>query len=366
MSSKIIKASGVAVATPEKLRLPQVLIGHHTEANSRRVEDFYLSIHEIFERWVTRSESQNTQRAYRADIVSFIRFLELRWPDESWKLLSATIQTVSDWRDMMLGLDRAPKTINRRLASVSSLFKFIAGCAAEGRLPINVPNPAHVQFIKRLSSEPVNETLSLSSTRARQLMGLPSGETVQDYQDRAIIKTMLYSAVRIQTLQQLDVDDFKTDGDRSTVKITEKGGKTRIIGIHFIAADAIGQHIQRAELTSGPLFRAQRNSRIKDELSATRMSLTSLWTRLNRYLSMLPEAINYRVAGKENGGSKEVSYCIYTPHSLRATTATLLLDAGVDIAKVQELLGHKHITTTQIYDKRRRSTDESASHDVPI
>ena len=62
----------------------------------------------------------------------------------------------------------------------------------------------------------------------------------------------------------------------------------------------------------------------------------------------------------------EKTQCVYTPHSLRATTATLLLDAGVDIAKVQELLGHRHITTTQIYDKRRRTTAESASHDVPI
>jgi site-specific recombinase XerD len=57
---------------------------------------------------------------------------------------------------------------------------------------------------------------------------------------------------------------------------------------------------------------------------------------------------------------------VFTPHSLRATTATLLLDAGVDITEVQELLGHRHITTTQIYDKRRRTTSESASHDVPI
>ena len=57
---------------------------------------------------------------------------------------------------------------------------------------------------------------------------------------------------------------------------------------------------------------------------------------------------------------------MFTPHPLRATTATLLLDAGVDITKVQELLGHRHITTTQIYDKRRRTRSESASHDVPI
>jgi len=58
--------------------------------------------------------------------------------------------------------------------------------------------------------------------------------------------------------------------------------------------------------------------------------------------------------------------CVNTPHSLRATTATLLLGAGVDMRKVQDLLGHRHVTTTQIYDKRRIAVSESASHDVPI
>ena len=67
-----------------------------------------------------------------------------------------------------------------------------------------------------------------------------------------------------------------------------------------------------------------------------------------------------------DGGTEKVTRCIYTPHSLRATTATLLLDAGVDIIKVKDLLGHRHVTTTQIYDKRRRSLKEGASHDVPI
>lgn len=56
--------------------------------------------------------------------------------------------------------------------------------------------------------------------------------------------------------------------------------------------------------------------------------------------------------------------CLWTRPAWR--TMATLLDAGVDIIKVKDLLGHHHVTTTQIYDKRRRSTAESASHDVPI
>ena len=58
--------------------------------------------------------------------------------------------------------------------------------------------------------------------------------------------------------------------------------------------------------------------------------------------------------------------CIHSPHSLRATTATLLLDAGVDIVKVQELLGHRNVATTQLYDKRKRTPSKGASHDLLI
>ncbi len=76
------------------------------------------------------------------------------------------------------------------------------------------------------------------------------------------------------------------------------------------------------------------------------------------YLERLPGAMK-EVTGKDG---KPVKRCIYTPHSLRATTATLLLDGSTDIRKVQDLLGHRHVTTTQIYDKRRRGTSDSASH----
>ena len=80
---------------------------------------------------------------------------------------------------------------------------------------------------------------------------------------------------------------------------------------------------------------------------------------LMSYLERLPGAMKTVETEEEN-----YRQCIHSPHSLRATCATRLLDLGVDIAKVQDLLGHRHITTTQVYDKRRRSTLESASHDV--
>ena len=92
------------------------------------------------------------------------------------------------------------------------------------------------------------------------------------------------------------------------------------------------------------------------------MDEVTMYRVIQGYLERLPTAIKEI----ELPDGKITRRCIYTPHSLRATTATLLLDAGVDIAKVQDLLGHRHITTTQIYDKRRRTTTESASHDVPI
>jgi len=83
---------------------------------------------------------------------------------------------------------------------------------------------------------------------------------------------------------------------------------------------------------------------------------------LMSYLERLPGAMQE----KELPSGEKVRECIYSPHSLRATTATLLLGGKEPIESVQELLDHKHITTTQGYDKRRRSVRDSASHKVPI
>ena len=274
------------------------------------------------------------------------------------------------------GRPRVPRSDARRVqgpqdhqppdrVACRSFYKYLQGVASEFRLPITVPNPAHAQFIPRGSSDPRDETKALSATRARQLMGLPSGDTVFDYRDRAIIKFFLYSGARIGTACRLRVKDFHQDGEEATVTLHEKGDKHRRIGLHFAAAEAIAAYIAKAELTKGPLFRARLNSR-SQKLGRSPIGAVTMYNLVQGYLARLPASLREEEVTDEDGTVTKVKRCIYTPHSLRATTATLLLDAGVDIIKVKELLGHRHVTTTQIYDKRRRSLKEGASHDVPI
>ena len=341
--------------------LPPILAGSAPPDLRRRVERFYLSVAEIFESWVTRRSSFHTQRAYRADVMAFVKFLELAWPQQSMELLRASVKDVRVFRDGMVGGGFAPKTISRRIASLSSFYKYLAAAAAELRLPITVPNPAHAQFIPRASTDPRDETRALTATRARQLMGLPAGDSVVEFRDRAILKFYLYAGARLSTGCRLKVSDFHQDGDEATIRLHEKGDRRRTIGLHFAAAEAIREYLEHAELKSGPLFRPQLGP-ASSRLANRKMDPATMYRVIEKYLEQLPGSMKEILL--PDGTTKRK--CIYTPHSLRATTATLLLDAGVDIRKVQDLLGHRHITTTQIYDKRRRSTSESASHDVPI
>jgi site-specific recombinase XerD len=344
-----------------KRELPPALLGSATPENRQRIENFFFSVATIFEAWVNRRKSEHTRRAYRGDVMDFVRFMKWRWPDDAVELLSASILDVQGWKNKMTEQNAAPKTVNRRVSSLSSFFKFLAGAAAEMRLPITVPNPAHAQFISRESSDPVDETRALSATRARQLVGMPAGESLIDFRDRAILKFFLYSGVRIGTGCKLKVSDFQQEGDEAMVRIHLKGGKIKTKGLHYQAAQAIQEYIDKAGLTSGPLFRPRSSS--KGEHLAERKIIERTMNRLLMgYLERLPGAMQ-EIEGAD--GSK-VKRCIYSPHSLRATTATLLLDSGVAIEAVQELLDHKHITTTQIYDKRRRSVRDSASHKVPL
>ena len=339
--------SSVAATGTVGRRLPPILSGNLTPETQARVENFYSSVADIFERWVRRCRSPHTQRSYREGVMSFVRYLGLVWPSEAPGLLSVSVADVQDYRDWLLERGAAPKTLNHRVSAISSFYRYLGLCSAELRLPVIVPNPAHAQFIARASSDPREETLALPAARARQLLNLPAGDGVLDYRDRAILKLYLYTGIRLAAGCRLEISDFRHEGEEATLRLQEKGDKRRTIGLHYAAAQSIQEYLERAGLTNGPLFRAQRHARTAD-LGTTAMNPRTMWSVIKHYLAQLP-----------NGA-------VYTPHSLRATAATLLLDSGVDIMEVKELLGHRHVTTTQIYDKRRRAAREGASHKMPL
>ena len=178
--------------------------------------------------------------------------------------------------------------------------------------------------------------------------------------DRAILKFYPDTGAPIGTGCKLNVSDFHQDGDEATLRFHLKGNRYKTKGIHFSAAESITEYIGAAGIESGPLFRPSLS--YSDALASRRMSQRSMYRVLISYLERLPGAMQE----KHLPSGEKVQVCIYSPHSMRATTATLLLDSSVAIESVQDLLDHKHITTTQICDKRRRSVRDSASHKVPI
>src|SRR5262249_50672658 len=132
----------VAGASAGRDLLPPILEGCYTLSVEQKVRRFILNVPEMLERWISRRASPHTQRAYRQDLFTFIRFAGIQWPEEAAGLFAVTVGQVHAYRDWMLVRRDAPKTVNRRLSSLSGFFKFLREVAAEMRLPIQVANPA--------------------------------------------------------------------------------------------------------------------------------------------------------------------------------------------------------------------------------
>jgi len=240
----------------------------------------------MLEAWIQRSQNPNTQRTYRRAVESFIEFLGIDWPEASHELLAATVPDVRAWRDEMALEGKAPATLNPRLSAVSGFYRFMREVSVtEMKLPIQVPNPAHAQFIGRESRDPARPTAALTLAKARRLLTLPAGDSVLGSRDRAILAVFLYTGARIGTVCRLRVSDFHDDEDDPVLGIQEKGrGRSkRRIGVNFVCPEAIRHYLEHAELERGPLFRARLNSR-SQKLGTRAISQAAMYRLLLSYL----------------------------------------------------------------------------------
>lgn len=331
--------------------LPPILSGSDTPEVRRRVESFIANLHEVFESWVRQTESPNTQDAKRRSWLQFCSFLELDWEKRPWEALKVTVLDVRRFRDHMVELERAPKTIHGRLACLSSFYRYLGAAASEMRLPVVVPNPAAAKLVGWGESDAVQPTPSISVARMRKLLAATAGDTVVEKRDRAIVYVFAFTGCRISELCKLNVGDVVIDEDDAGIRFTRKGGKRTTVGIEPRAAAAVDEYLEAAGIERGPLFRPRKSSK-SQVLAARHMTRGAVDNVLRTFLAGLPSPT-------KDADSR------YTPHSFRAAVINALLEASVGIEEVADLVGHSNVNTTKGYQRKRRAMTDSASHKLP-
>lgn len=290
-----------------------------------------------------------------ADVSHFLEFQETEKNASPLTLrnYAAALKKYADWRGdgfanwrdeagdefreylfhlMKQGMKRS--TIRLRFAALRSFYKYLVlrrGLASSPVAEVQMPKPERGLPVV-LSVKQMDELLAMplktdASTKGPQWLR---------YRDAAILELFYSSGLRISELLALDVKHL--DFAESVVKVVGKGRKERMVPIGGVAMRSLQKYRQEAMVTNGPLFRSNRGTRITQQ---------AVDLMLKKYLKM--SGIPFGVS----------------PHKLRHSFATHMLDAGADLRSVQELLGHASLSTTQIYThvtKERLKTAYDKAH----
>lgn len=291
--------------------------------------------------WFANFTNPRTRVAYEVDVKAFARFVGIRTPEECRIVTRAHVIA---WRKDLEGRGLTDATIRRKLSALSSFFDALCERNAVK------DNPVHgVERPKASSHEGL--TPALIDAQARRLLNAPSADTLKGKRDRAILSTLAHHALRRAELCSLKVKDVQQRHGLVHLRIHGKRGKMRFIPMHQEAQRLVTEYLDAAkhgEDLDGPLFRPVKNN-------TTRQLRKPLNPR-----SVLRDVVRHYA--QAIGLVQEVQgICT---HSLRATGATNALDHGADIAEVQVWLGHADISTTRLYDHRRRRPEESPTFRV--
>ncbi len=226
-------------------------------------------------------------------------------------------------------------TMARKLASIRSFFKFLC---RDGYLK---SNPAKAMHSPKLDKK---LPLFLGLDEMLKLLRAPSGDTLLELRDRAILETLYSTGIRVSELVGLSIEDVDFIG--GVLKVYGKGKKERLAPIGDKALRAIRTYLDRRSLPVGggrkasAFAKATADSPPKHEVRRRALFLDKSGRRLlGQNVRRIVAKYIHRLSLKEN----------VSPHTLRHTFATHLLDRGADLRSVQELLGHLNLSTTQIY-----------------
>lgn len=287
--------------------------------------------------WLADFNSLNTRKSYAAAVMEFTQALNIQNAEQLHAVRPSEVIAYKRWLE---GEGNSPRTINQRLAALSSLFDYL-----QEQQIIKV-NPA--RGVKRLRinrSKTVSD--SLTTAQARQILKQPDQKTIKGTRDYAILLTLFYTGCRATEVCSLLVKDYRMDRGFSILDFTLKGGERNKVSINAILTAALEQYLEQGGHKvekNAPLFLSFGRGKIGKE---TREPLRKPLNRIYIYQIIKDYA-------------KGIVDHIY-PHMARATFTTTALENECPIEQVQKTVGHKNITTTQMYDHRRHKHEDSAS-----
>ena len=278
---------------------------------------------------IERGLSLNTRKSYERDLLQYLHYLE----DEqitSWQDVDRYV--VINYLEKMHDEKKAPATVTRMITSLRRFHQFLR----QERLTDHDPMQ-HIDTPKKVQKLP--RTLSL--TEVERLIETPDTTKNLGIRDRAILEVMYATGMRVSELVGLKLSDLHLS--LGLVQTLGKGDKERIIPLGDYAIQWLERYLDEAR----PLLVANPSeTHVFVNHHGTGLSRQGIWKNLKQLV-------------REAGINKEV-----TPHTLRHSFATHLLENGADLRTVQELLGHADISTTQIYTHitKKRMTDVYKQH----
>jgi len=282
------------------------------ESDSRTVEEDPLADEFLDHLGDGRNYSPQTLRSYSQALAGFRAFK----PEVTW-----TWATADDFRAYLFELmkrGRSRATIRLSFAALRSFYNHLT---ERNVIPSNVLKLVSLPKLEKklpqfLTVPQVTSLMEKPAAREKSKQATPWMAA----RDAAILELFYSSGLRLAELAALDMKDLDPIGE--TVRVMGKGSRERIVPVGSLALEAISRYRHEAKVQSGPLFLNK---------SRKRLGHRSIWLLLKNYV-------------REAGLPATLS-----PHKLRHSFATHLLDNGADLRSVQSLLGHASLSTTQIY-----------------
>ena len=281
---------------------------------------------------VERNASDLTIKSYEEDLIALVLYFE----ETEGREVELSEVTTLELRRFVAELQQAgyaKSTISRKLACLRSFFRF---AVREGWVEANIAKPLRNPRAGRKLPH------FLSAEEIARLLESPPSTSASGVRDRAILETMYSAGLRVSELVGLSIEDI--DFSAGLIRVRGKGRKERLSPLGSYAQKAIKEWLSQRE--PNPKATKEHASAVFLNRFGNRLTSRSVGRMLEKYL-------------KQCGLDQRTS-----PHTLRHSFATHLLDRGADIRSVQELLGHKSLITTQIYThvstERLREVYESA------